>query len=266
MPSSANPNLNPNNCMKNFLVRLSRYLAAACLLCAGRLSAADSTNTAAKTTPPPKQVTTTAAPAVVYKFAKGSAPSARVTGGSRGSGDATVTLDVLAPDETGLTTEEQPSLFWYQSKPAKARFELTLTEDEKTKPVFQVNVDRASKAGIQRLRLADQGVKLALGVEYKWVVALVTDPNNRSTDLVASGFIKRIEPSPELKAKIAGASASSVPTIYAEAGIWHDAVGSLSDQIEAQPDNKALVAARADLLCQVGLKAAAAAAGPQPGS
>jgi hypothetical protein len=227
------------------------------------MPAAESTNSTVK---PTASTTVPVSSKVIYRAAKGSVTAARVTGGSRGSGDAAVTLDVLAPDETGLTTEEQPSLFWYQSKPAKARFELTLTEDEKTKPVFQVNVDRASKAGIQRLRLADQGVKLALGVEYKWVVALVTDPNNRSTDLVASGFIKRIEPSPELKAKIAGASASSVPTIYAEAGIWHDAVGSLSDQIEAQPDNKALVAARADLLRQVGLKAAAAAAGPQPGS
>jgi len=40
------------------------------------------------------------------------APATRLTGGSRGSGDATITLDVLAPDETGLTTQEQPSLFW----------------------------------------------------------------------------------------------------------------------------------------------------------
>jgi hypothetical protein len=171
-----------------------------------------------------------------------------------------ITLDVLAPDDTGLTTQEQPSLFWYQSKPAQARFELTLIEEDKIKPIFKVNVDRASKAGIQRLRLADQGVKLVLGVEYKWVIALVTDPDNRSSDLVASGFIKRVEPTPELKAKVADAAPASRPAIYAEAGIWHDAVGGLSDLIEAQPGNQALLAERADLLRQVGLKAAAAGA------
>src|SRR5678815_1877779 len=55
--------------------------------------------------------------------------SVRVTGGSRGSGDAAVTLDVLAPDEIGETTQEQPSLFWFQSKPAPAKFELTLLQD-----------------------------------------------------------------------------------------------------------------------------------------
>src|SRR5262245_15515556 len=57
--------------------------------------------------------------AVKFRPAVGGAPSVRVTGGSRGAGDATITLDVLAPDATGLTTQEQPSLFWYQSKPAK---------------------------------------------------------------------------------------------------------------------------------------------------
>ena len=204
-------------------------------------------------TPPPQQV--------IYRPAAKSAPSVRVTGGSRGSGDATITLDVLAPDETGLTTQEQPSLFWYQSKPAEAKFELTLLEENKVKPLLQVKVERSSKAGIQRIKLSEHGVKLAPNIEYQWVVALVTDPDNRSSDLVASGVIKRIEPSAELKAKLAGASPTAAPGIYAEAGIWHDALAALSDLIDAQPDNKALRQARADLLAQVGLKAAASSEG-----
>ena len=57
---------------------------------------------------------------VIYRPATGSAPAARVTGGSRSSGDTNIVLDVLTPDESGLTTQEQPSLFWYQSKPAEA--------------------------------------------------------------------------------------------------------------------------------------------------
>ena len=142
----------------------------------------------------PSRPPTAAARVVIFRPATGSAPAVRVTGGSRGSGDATITLDVLAPDETGLTTQEQPSLFWYQSKPAEAKFELTLLQENKVKPLLQVKVERSAKAGIQRLKLSDHGVKLAPGVEYQWVVALVTDPDNRSSDLVASGVIKRIEP------------------------------------------------------------------------
>jgi hypothetical protein len=200
--------------------------------------------------PPPQQV--------IYRPAAKSAPSVRVTGGSRGSGDATITLDVLAPDETGLTTQEQPSLFWFQSKPAAAKFELTLLEENKVKPLLQIKFDRSANAGIQRLKLSDHNVKLAPNVEYQWVVALVTDPDNRSSDLVASGVIKRIEPSAELKAKLAGADPAARPGIYAEAGIWHDALTALTELIDAQPGNKALRQTRADLLAQVGLKAAAA--------
>ena len=185
------------------------------------------------------------------------APSVRVTGGSRGSGDKAVTLDVLAPDDIGVTTREQPSLFWFQSKPANAKFELTLLQEKQVKPLVQVTVERSAKAGIQRMKLSDHGVKLSPGVEYQWVVALIEDPDNRSKDLVASGVIKRIEPTADLKEKIAAATPASLPGVYAEAGIWYDALSVLTDQIEANPENKALRETRADLLRQVGLKAAA---------
>jgi hypothetical protein len=107
------------------------------------------------------------------------------------------------------------------------------------------------------MRLAEHGVKLSPGVEYQWVVALITDPENRSRDLVASGMIKRVDPSADLKKSIAAASPASLPAVYAEAGIWYDALSSLSDRIEADPSNKALQESRADLLRQGGLKAAA---------
>ena len=215
---------------------------------AGDLFAADAAGTAAP-----------AAASVNFRPSVKGAASVRVTGGSRGSGDSSVTLDVLAPDQVGLTTQEQPSLFWYQSKPANANFELTLLQENKPKPIVQVNIDKASKAGIQRLKLSDQNAKLAVGVEYQWVVALVNDADNRSKDLVASGVIKRVEPSAELKQKITSSTPQSLPGVYAQEGIWYDALASLSDQIEAHPQSKELRQSRADLLRQVGLNTAAKA-------
>lgn len=207
----------------------------------------------------PAPAATPPAPKVRFRPQTSGGESVRVTGGSRGSGPETVALDVLAPGEVGLTTQDQPSLFWFQSKPANARFELTLLQDNKIKPLVDVKVERAAKAGIQRLRLNDQNVKLVPGVEYQWVVALITDPDNRSKDLVASGVIKRIEPSADLKEKLGKADPGSLPAVYAEAGIWYDALSVLSDQIDAHPDDQALRQTRADLLRQVGLKKAATA-------
>jgi len=232
--------------MKNLPVKFG-LLVSTLLLSSSALAQPKS---AAKTTNAPPRT-------IVYRAAASEALGARVTGGSRGAGDSNVRLDVLAPDETGLTTQEQPSLFWYQSKPAAASFELTLLEENKVKPVLQVKIEHSAKAGIQRIKLADHGVKLQAGVEYRWVVALITDPSNRSSDLVASSFVQRIEPSKDLQEKLAKASPETRPSIYAEAGIWHDALASLSDLIDSHPDAGAYKTQRDDLLRQVGLNMAA---------
>ncbi len=236
------------------------WLAIGCLLFSDSKPAAGA-DAAKKPAPAPAAPPVASAPApsggLKFRPPSTGAPAVRVTGGSRGTGSEAVTLDVLAPDDVGLTTQEQPSLFWFQSRPAEAKFELTVIEENKVKPVVQISVDRALKAGIQRLKLSEHGAKLVPGIEYQWIVALVGDPDNRSTDLVASGIIKRVPATPELKAKVAKADPASLPDVYAEAGLWYDALAALSDQIDGRPKDTALRQTRADLLKQVGLKAAA---------
>jgi len=122
--------------------------------------------------------------------------------------------------------------------------------------LLRIAAEHSVTAGIQRLRLSDHGVKLSPGVEYQWVVALITDPDNRSSDLVASGMIKRIEPSDDLKKRATAATPDSLAGVYAEAGVWYDALSALTDRIDADPGNKALQEARTDLLRQGGLKGA----------
>lgn len=183
-------------------------------------------------------------------------------GGSRTEGAKMPSLYVLAPDHIALTTQPQPSLFWFQDGPAPkdvgARFELTLVDPKNPKPLLKVGAALADQkdggTGIHRIQLARQKITLEPGVAYKWSVALVPDANNRSKDLVASGVIQRSEPSAELTAELAKADKASA---YAASGVWYDALSALSDQIDASPKDAALRAARADLLQQAGLKAAA---------
>ena len=169
------------------------------------------------------------------------APAARIGGGSRGVGDATLELVVLAPDHTGLTTKEQPTLYWYVSKPVAAHLEVTVIND----------------AGIQSLDLAKAGTKLKPGVEYRWFVSVVADPSQRSNDVVASGTIQRITPDSGFQRRIAAADEASLAGIYADAGIWYDSIDTLSRMIEKSPNDSALREQRAALLEQVGLHSAA---------
>jgi hypothetical protein len=200
---------------------------------------------------------------IVYKPPLRGAPAVRIDGGSRGSGVSLICLTVLAPDHTGLTVQEQPSLFWYQSQPADVPFELTLLAHNTIQPLLLVRLPNARAAGIQRLNLAEHNVKLLPGVEYEWVVALVVDPANRSKDVIASGWIKRMEPSPTLRSRLENATAEDLPSVYAEEGIWLDTLTTLSALIEARPKDKALQQGRAALLEQVGLTNAAMYAASQ---
>ena len=195
-----------------------------------------------------------------YTPPKSAATGTRIDGdgGSRGSGDKLPSLYVLAPNHTALTTSEQPSLFWYQTGPAKTRFELTLTEPKNPKPLLKVSTDKAD-GGIHRVSLAKQNVTLKPGVSYKWTIAWVPDPANRSQDVIASGTIQCIKPDAKLTAALADAKGLDKAAVYAQHGIWYEALETVSNEIDAAPKDKDLHAQRAALLQQAGLKEAAAA-------
>ena len=194
--------------------------------------------------------------APMYRPPMPDGPKVRVDGHVRGTDDAVLTLTVLAPERVGLTTKEQPTLYWFQSKPISSRFELTIVQGNATKPVLDAKFE-ATAAGIQRVRLADYNISLAEGVEYRWSVAIVIDPENRSSDIVASGVIKRVKPTEDLLKRLHGAPSSELPYIYADEGVWYDSLEALSQLVDAKPKDAKLREIRAVYFMQVGLHDAA---------
>src|SRR5712691_803731 len=191
-------------------------------------------------------------------------PTGLVAGGSSGtntslSGDAgdrntAITLSVLAPaDHIGLTVHEQPPLYWYLSAATGCQVEVTLTDEQAVEPLLDLHFSPPITPGVQRVRLADHGVRLTPGVQYQWAVALVPDPERRSKDIIAASGIKRIEATEALRAKLAQADKTTVASLYAEAGLWYDAVAAISDLINAAPQDPTPRIQRAALLEQVRL-------------
>jgi hypothetical protein len=119
----------------------------------------------------------------IYKPPVRGAPGGRVGGGTRG-GDQTFTLSVLAPNHTALTGKEQPNLYWYVSKSISTPIVFTLSDDG-ANPVVEQTLATPFDMGIHRVRLADFGVRLAPGKQYRWFVSLVSDPKRRSRDILA---------------------------------------------------------------------------------
>jgi len=176
-----------------------------------------------------------------------------VAGGTRGVGDELPFICVLAPDHTGLTVREQPQLYWFLSETTTYPIEFTLIESWGVKPLLETALDPSAKPGFQSVRLADYGIRLRSGVQYKWFVALVPDRDHRSRDIITAGEIERVELSEALRARLANADKIEAAYIYTEEGIWYDSLGSISELIEAAPQAAVLREQRASLLRQVGL-------------
>jgi hypothetical protein len=160
---------------------------------------------------------------------------------------------VLAPGHTGLTVREQPDLYWFASDVVTNPVELTLTLEKGDTPLLEKPLPAPVKAGIQRVRLSDYGVKLIPGERYSWSIALVLDPKRRSKDIIAVGAIERVE-----RADMNPAALTAAPTTdsfyrFASDGLWYDAVMAISEMIEKAPADLALRKHRADLLDQVDL-------------
>jgi hypothetical protein len=203
---------------------------------------------------PKREATAEESSAPVYKPPHRGAPGGRVGGGTRGApGRDIFVLSVLAPDHTGLTTKEQPSLFWFISSQTSLTIELTIVDPNTTEPLLETRIASPVARGVHRLRLADFGVRLAVGVPYQWSVAVVPNPARRSRDILASGTIERIESAGELDPKVSGAGKEDLVSQYAEAGIWYDALETVCDLIERSPGDKRPRRDRAALLAQAGL-------------
>ncbi len=207
--------------------------------------------------PPPRPETqTTKSIAVnvpVYKPPLRGAPGGRVGGGSRGTPRDLFVLSALVPDHSGLTTQEQPSLYWYISNPTSFRVELTISDTHGTRPLLETSLPSPVAAGIHTIRLADYGVRLTPGVQYRWFVAVVPDAARRSRDILAGGTIERVDAPETLRTRLAQARPEELPFLYADAGIWYDALAAIAELIERTPANPELRQQRAALLSEVGL-------------
>jgi len=227
-------------------------------ICAALIAGALPTLAAEREVPPPAKPQAPApmkqVQAPVYKPPARGMPGGRVGGGTRGTRERDVfVLSVLAPDHTGLTTKEQPCLFWFISTRTALPVELTIIDPAVVGSVLETRLSAPVERGVHRVRLAEHGVRLRMGVAYQWSVTVVPDPAHRSRDILASGTIERVEADAGLKQQLPGTRVENLAAVYAQAGIWYDALEAISDVIDGAPKDDTLRRYRAELLAQVGL-------------
>jgi hypothetical protein len=196
-----------------------------------------------------------AEPQALYQRLRYGSPDREKTDimGIRRSAIAGPTPLALAPDHVGLTISASPSLFWHiDSLPARGvEVVFTIRDDRSINPLAEVTLRSLSRAGIQRLRLVEHAIELEPDVEYMWSIALVADTDQRSKDIISSGFIRRV-PRPD-----ALSIESQDGVEFARAGIWYDALEALSNDVDEHPNDRRARFLRSSLLREQKLDAAA---------
>jgi len=192
----------------------------------------------------------------IYRPPLRGAPAGRVAGGTRGFNEKLPYLCTLVPEHIGLTVEVQPCFYYFLAAETDLPLEFTIIEKNTVYPLLETRIRPPHTAGIHVIRLADYGKQLEQGLQYKWFVALVPDEEHRSKDILTAGAIELVAVQPELKEILQKTNNIEAASIYAEKGIWYDALTSISAAIAKKPDDGILARQRAFLLEQVGLSEA----------
>lgn len=190
--------------------------------------------------------------APIYQPPRRGTPKGRVGGGARGPRDAAPYVMAIAPPHVGLTANDQPTLYWYLSDRASKPLELTLTDDQSVEPLLELALDNPSP-GIHAIDLSRLGVRLEPGKSYQWSVAVVVDPEHRSSDVLSSAWMEYAVTDQDLRSRVEKASTEQAVFLYAQAGYWYDAYAALSELIETHPGDAALSKQRVALLNQADL-------------
>jgi len=187
------------------------------------------------------------------------APQRRVGGSSRGMEGTLPRVILLVPDHVGLTTSENPPLYWYLSKPTTVRVEVTLIDDKGETPLIEYAVTNAKGPAVHRIDLAAHKVALKPNVNYQWSISVVPNPNERSNDVMSGGALRRVAMPEGIASRRAQLTdKAQLARAYAAEGIWYDSIALYSELIDQNPGDRKLRAARASLLEQVGLREVAA--------
>ncbi len=161
-------------------------------------------------------------------------------------------LTLLIPQQSyiGLTVAERPTLVAYIPKvePGKNGKLIVRTEDGSTN-LLTTQFVVPPQAGVISFTLPAHVPPLEVGQRYQWQLEIICEADN-PTGIIYSplGWIERVQDDSALSQQINQAIPQTHSTIYAQAGIWYDALSSLLAQRRAIPEDRTFAQAWESLL------------------
>ncbi|MEA5464366.1 DUF928 domain-containing protein [Leptothoe sp. PORK10 BA2] len=160
---------------------------------------------------------------------------------------------LMPPTNQGTTTAEHPTFLAYIPQTSAQQVFLTM-EDEDNNYFYHTTFPLPDQAGIVSFTMPDMAPSLKPEKYYKVSLAMmcgaILDPN----DPVVEGWIKRVELDLPLSPDQGQDTALERSALYANNGLWFDAITALADLLRSQPDNPDIIDAWEELLQSVELE------------
>ncbi|MBD0343691.1 MAG: DUF928 domain-containing protein [Coleofasciculus sp. Co-bin14] len=167
---------------------------------------------------------------------------------------------LLPSTEPTLTVAEYPAIFVFLPQTSAKKADFILVEDNKgnnkeREVLYETTVTLPSNPGIVSISLPNNGTlpPLEVGKSYRWYFSVICNPQDGGEEPYVEGEIRRDKPSPNLVAELKNAPPRDRAALYAEAGIWYDAIDSIAQLRRSSPNDTAIAADWTELLKSVGL-------------
>lgn len=162
--------------------------------------------------------------------APGNRESAAQRSGSEVCLSGPTPLLALVPEtNVGLTTAAYPEFYVYVP-PTQAKAARFVVVDQVTNlPIYEEEFTlKGASGGIVTVALPNNGIQQPLQVDqsYYWYFSLVCDRNDADANPVVESTVRRVEPGDILARSLAESQPETLPTLYAEAGIWYGALSA----------------------------------------
>jgi Domain of Unknown Function (DUF928) len=190
-----------------------------------------------------------------FKTPNRGTPANTTGGATRGSscGQQGQRIMSLIPKEKfGLTFSERPKFFWHISKSASQSAEFVLLDD-RDDLVYETGFPLPNKPGIFAFKLPDDAPSLKASKRYHWYLTVNCSSDKIDDTINLEGWVERIKPDRTLQMKLNKLKPEYHSAVYAEAGIWHEALANLAELRCTYPNNSKIMLNWSNLLTSVGL-------------
>ncbi len=176
-----------------------------------------------------------------------------VRGGCASSNQLSLTA-LVPKTKVGRTISDYPTFFFYlpQTDAQLAEF---ILQDRSGNQIYKQTLTISNLSGTIGISIpANKNVPpLEVGKSYRWSFSVICNSQDRSSDQMEIGSVRRVELSADILRQLEKADPRQKTVIYAQNGIWQDALSTLAAARRANPNDAVLKADWESLLDSVTL-------------